>query len=699
MKRMGLVLLAVVAGVLVVCGIGAAETETPADKVERLEDVEVKEKAGAPGLTTSPGKTVIELDEYATMAPPGSIVDVLKTHAIVDFRGESDFDPGVDSIYVRGFDATRFVTAIDDLTLLKTGGRKSSNIVDYATLPAFLIDMVEVLPGPHSARFDSKAIGGVLNFVTRQPERRKSAKPDLKFSTSYGSYDSWNNNVSMNGALNAFVYDFGYQYTHTDGYLRNSETDNRTVFGRVGIVLPGDGFIALSSSYADTDREAPVNNPSSDGSDYDSDYPRTDSGAFDPYAKPTWDSRSTTYRLNYEQSLPIIGRLQIGAYKSHDFRDRSYYASETDTTRSEMETDWYAQGGKIQDDIRWSANHHTTVGFDIARLYDDGINEHKEERIKKRGTFIEHKWGILPSVDIRAGLRYEDVRIWVTNFGAIPNREDVINRRWNELIPKSFTTWRMDGVAPWLRDTALSLGVSKIWRAPDYHGDYNPQGRPAGAWLEDEHGIGYDLVLDRRLWRDISLQINYAFYDIKDYIASNSAYANYSGAGAGNLRYSDYKINLERVHRHGVDVTLGGHITDDLSFSLTYAWQQFYNRGDEPAGETTLHQRAENRITASLRYALFERTTLMLDYYYQDKEITEVSEEIAPDVWFFTEVENPSYSVFDFGVQQQLFKQIGFFENGTAKVWVKNIFDEDYYNSSGHPGTDRTFGVSFQFGI
>jgi len=96
---------------------------------------------------------------------------------------------------------------------------------------------------------------------------------------------------------------------------------------------------------------------------------------------------------------------------------------------------------------------------------------------------------------------------------------------------------------------------------------------------------------------------------------------------------------------------------------------------------------------------LFERTTLMLDYYYQDKEITEVSEEIAPDVWFFTEVENPSYSVFDFGVQQQLFKQIGFFENGTAKVWVKNIFDEDYYNSSGHPGTDRTFGVSFQFGI
>ena len=165
------------------------------------------------------------------------------------------------------------------------------------------------------------------------------------------------------------------------------------------------------------------------------------------------------------------------------------------------------------------------------------------------------------------------------------------------------------------------------------------------------------------------------------------------------MRYSDYKINLDRVYRHGVDLSIGGHITDTLSFCLTYAWQKFINQGDEPAGETALHQRAENRISANLRYDLFESTTLMLDYYYQGKEITEVSEEIAPDEWYFTEVENAPYNIFDFGIQQKLFKHVGLFENGTLKVWVKNIFDEDYYNSSGYPGTDRTYGVSFQFGI
>ena len=145
---------------------------------------------------------------------------------------------------------------------------------------------------------------------------------------------------------------------------------------------------------------------------------------------------------------------------------------------------------------------------------------------------LQHQWGILSSLDLRLGLRYEDVGITVTNFGVITGREDLIDRDWDEIIPKSFLTWKMDQMASWLQDTSLSLGVSKIWRAPDYHGDYNPQGRPAGAWLEPEHGIGYDLVLNRRIWRDIGLKVNYAFYQIKDYIASNSSYAKYSGANA-----------------------------------------------------------------------------------------------------------------------------------------------------------------------
>jgi outer membrane receptor protein involved in Fe transport len=250
-----------------------------------------------------------------------------------------------------------------------------------------------------------------------------------------------------------------------------------------------------------------------------------------------------------------------------------------------------------------------------------------------------------------------------------------------------------------LRDTSLSAGISKIWRAPDYHGDYNPQGRPAGAWLKPEHGVGYDLVLDRRLWGDVALKLDYAFYDIKDYIISNSSHAIYSGGSAGSLRFSDYKINLEEVHRHGVDLELGGHLTNDLSFYLTYAWQKFYNQGDEPSGEEGVSKRAEHRVGAGLRYDLFEKTTLLLDYAYQSAEVAEVYEEgndpnsDADD--YYSEQQIDAYSVIDLGVRQTLFKHLGFLREGTLSFYIKNLLDEKYMNTSGYPATDRTVGVSF----
>ena len=680
------------------------EQAQPSEQVQKLDDLVVKEKTGAPGFEQQPSKTIIDLKTKPTIAVPDSIVDVLKGHAIIDFRGESDIDPGVDSVYMRGFDAKRFVTALDGLTVQKTGGRKSSNIVDYALLPAFLIDTVEILPGPHSALYDCKSIGGVLNLKAAAPKERDSLKPDVKATASYGSYNTQSQQLSVRGGVRKVTYDLAYKHSSSDGYLRNNANDMDTVYGRLGLILPAEGFITLSASYSDVDREAPVTNT---GTDYDDGYPEVEKASFNPWQKPTWNSLSYNYRLNYEQNSPI-GRLSVGAYSGWDNRDRSYYdwVDKNDHSKGirlyTMDTDWWQQGGKIQDDITWSDTHTTTVGFDMVQLYDDGVDDGKTERINKKGGYLQHQWAALPSVDVRLGLRYEDVHINVTNSSRFPiaGKPDIIERDWDQLVPKSFITWKMEQVAPWLRDTTLSVGISKIWHAPDYHGTYNPQGNPAGAWLEPEHGMGYDLVLDRRLWRDISFQFNYSFYDIEDFFAYNRTYSKFTPPVEPEdegKEYSDYVINLDRVHRHGIDLGIGGHLTDDLSFNLTYSWQKFYNKGDEPAGETELHKRAEHRITAGLSYDLFENTTLLLDYYYQSKETTENAEnrgtEEDPD-WVFTEVENAALNVFDIGVQQVLFKSDRLLRKAVLRLYVKNLFDEEYSNASGYPATDRTYGAA-----
>jgi outer membrane receptor protein involved in Fe transport len=676
--------------------LAASESEQQEEpqpgQVQQLDEMEVKETSGAPGIQQTPTETVIDVDAFHTIGPQTSIIDVLKTRAAVDFRGDNDFDPGVDSIFLRGFDAKRFVTAIDGLTILKTGGRKSSNIVDYSQLPTFLIKEVEILPGPHSALYDSKSIGGVINMITKKPEHKESLKPDVTTSAGYGSYNTLNSTTTVQGAVQNFTYDFAYRYYTSDGYLRNSETGIKTYYGRLGYLLPADGFVTLSASVTDNDRQAPVNNPGANG-DYDGDYPHAEGGPFDPYMEPTWDGKSHSYRLKVEQPSPI-GKVEFEGYTGKDNRQRAYYASPGDTSLTVMDTDWWQEGAKVQDEYKWTDNHTTTLGFDFARLYDDGIDNGKSERINKKGAYLQHNWTILPSLSAQLGLRYEDVNIWVTNNGQIKGRDDIVEREWDQFVPKSFFTWKMDQLASWLRDTSLSAGISKIWRAPDYHGDYNPQGKPAGVYLEPEHGMGYDLVFNRRLWNDISVKLNYSFYDIEDYIATNSAFAKYSGASAGIMRYSDYKINLEEVYRHGIDLELGGHLLDVLSFYLSYSWQDFENQGDEPAGQTELDQRAKHRISAGLCYDLFAATALMVDYSYQSKEVIEVSEEVAEDVWNFREVANDAYHTVDLSVQQKLFDSKGFLKNAVASVYVKNLFNEEYFDATGFPATDRTIGAT-----
>ena len=675
--------------------------------LQQLDDVVVTEKTGAPGVVQTPSETVIEMDRFSTIGVPNDATDVLKRNAIVDFRGTSDLMPEEDDITLRGFSSNRFVTAIDGLTVQKTGGRKANHIVDYALLPGFLIDKIEILPGPHSALFDSKSIGGVLNFVTRRPVRRETLKPDVDLTTGYRSYNTQTHAMEVKGAAHDFTYDAAYQKYITDGYLRSQSVDSDTLFSRVGYLTGNEGFITLSGSYTRQDREIPVDNPgttTTGGTDFDGDYPVYDDTWLNlqPWQDPTWNKDAHAFRLNLDQPT-ALGRVTFGAYESKEDRDRAWYVlSGGQVTYSSSVTEWWQHGAKLQDEYRWNENHTTTLGADFVQMYDDGfgIVEEKTERINKKGAYLQHQWAVLPSVDLRLGLRYEDVHIWVDNWATgathIAGRPPVVERDWAELVPKSFVTWKLDGLADSLRDTSLSAGVSKIWHAPDYHGDYNPQGRPAGAWIDPEHGMGYDLVLSRRLWRDVTLKADYSYYEIKDYIATNSAYANFSGAGAGALRYSDYKINIEEMDRHGLELELGGHLTDKLSFYLTWAWQTFDSTGGEPAGEVAQDEQAENRVSAGLRYSLFEKTTLMLDYYYQGDEIIQVSEETFPgsDVYVFSELANAAYNVFDLGVEQVLFESKGYLKDTVLNVYVKNVLDEDYLEVSGYPATDRTFGAT-----
>ncbi|KIX12983.1 TonB-dependent receptor [Dethiosulfatarculus sandiegensis] len=678
--------------------IKANSQEKAKKETQKLGQMIVTAKEEGAQVNLKPTMQEIDLDKYQTIDMPQNVGDYLKNLILFDYRDTTNLVPGSDSFNMGAFSMSRFTMAVNGLDLRKTGGRNSSHIVDFAYLPPMLVKKIEVLPGPHWALYPAKSLGGVVNVVSRAPKLQKSVVPELKVSGSYKSYNTQNYTLLARGSAGQITYDAGYQLYKTDGYLRNTEAEVNTVLGRMGYVIPTGGHVAVTGSYSSNKRNDPVvNDPSR--SDYDGDYPDVLGASRTIDQDPSWNGQCNRVRLDYQQPLNI-GDVSAQAYYGEEYKNRGYIKKGVWT---DWYTRWYQGGAKIQDTFKLAENHVTTIELDGQQASDGGEDrDDKHKRYQIYGSGLQHEWTIIPRLKLTLGLRYEHVNIWVSN-NYITTEGPWIERNWDGIIPKSFLTYEMDDVAPWLRDTSLSLGVSRIWHAPDAHGIYNPQGRPTGAYLDPEHGVGIDAILQRRLFSSVQMRLNYSYYVINDYIAYNRSYAKYTPSRshqvAPGMECKDYMINLDQMITQGVNLEFSGNITGDLSFYLGYAYLDMENQGDELAGIDTASDRAKYRVKAGLRYLLFENTSLLLDYQYQDKQVSEYSEEIAEDEWVVRRVAIDAHSLVNFGVQQRLFEKWGALQNGSLKFFVNNLFDETYEDARGYPSTDRTFGVALSFAM
>ncbi|MFP4227100.1 MAG: TonB-dependent receptor, partial [Desulfobacterales bacterium] len=223
----------------------AQDTETDDKEVISLGDVTVQAEGLRENIEINPGEVTINLEDYKKAGVPHTVLDILKDRAIIDFRGASDLSPGCDDIQMRGFDTRQFTTAIDGLAVQKLGGHWGGHFVDYSIIPLEQIESIEILPGPHSALYEGKSFGGVLNIKTKAPVRRET--PEVKFNTtaSYASLDTYDTSLNMSGGGGNLDYVVGVKEYHTDGYLRNSDYDLSTISGRVAWLLPNDGYMSL----------------------------------------------------------------------------------------------------------------------------------------------------------------------------------------------------------------------------------------------------------------------------------------------------------------------------------------------------------------------------------------------------------------------------------------------------------------------
>jgi len=676
------------------------ETQTESSQetlAESLEEITVK----AQRVDINPNKTEVFVEDYTIASQPVNVFDLLKDRAMIDFRGQSDLVPEPDTFQMRGFGSRQFLMAVDGLVIQRTGGWWGDHYLDYAMVPLSAVDSIEFLYGPHSALYDGKAFGGVINLKTKKPGVYDKATVKGDVSVSYRSYNTQSQTVNVQGGVDRFTVGVGYERYRTNGYLRNNAAESDSVAGSLGYRLPSEGYMKLSATYSDLTREIPsANDPARD--DYDSTYPVVleNDVSFrwrdpDDDCKRDYDGHSI--RLDFDQPSQL-GTWIVGAYYTDE--EQHYHRNGYDY--SSYDTNYVSYGGLAKNEFELFDTHKIVIGMDTAHLYQ----KYTEQIVETWAGYVQDRWAILPSLTWTVGLRYEDIDIWWNNWNDPSNTNPdgsymdpsnpskQIKRNYTELVPKSFLTYQLDGWARWLRDTSLSLGVSKIWTPRDY---CEVCSWGSGVEVDPTHGIGYDFVINRRIWNNIFFNIDFSHYDFRDYGIWADASTDYFKESIWGRRM----IELEKVYKEGIDLEINGNLHEDLYFYASYSYNEWsyegpHNGGPEEWADGSLSDRAKHRFNAGLRYTLFERTMLLLDYKYQDDQVQQVIDIVDddPSNLEVRDVALDSYHVFDFAVEQKLFDNWHGIKTAKLKLYVNNLFDEEYSNSRGYPMTDRTFGAA-----
>lgn len=114
----------------------------------------------------------------------------------------------------------------------------------YYTPPMDLVDRIEVTRGGGALRYGTQ-FGGVVNFVTKQPQRESALLGNVSLAA--GSYGLAVGTVQLGGTSGAVGYSGFYQHKQSDGWRANSDAHQNTAY--VQIVAALSNTIRILADY------------------------------------------------------------------------------------------------------------------------------------------------------------------------------------------------------------------------------------------------------------------------------------------------------------------------------------------------------------------------------------------------------------------------------------------------------------------
>ncbi len=151
----------------------AATTKVVASELEQLDEVVVTATRTTTGLADAPAAVTVVTAKQIESKNVSRLGDALNSVPSLFMRagalGDSQGTQGTSGMSLRGVDYRKILVLVDGQPIQDAG----SGQINWRTVFVNDIARVEVVPGAFSSLYGSNAIGGVINVITKKPDKHE----------------------------------------------------------------------------------------------------------------------------------------------------------------------------------------------------------------------------------------------------------------------------------------------------------------------------------------------------------------------------------------------------------------------------------------------------------------------------------------------------------------------------------------------
>ena len=480
---------------------------------DNLDNIIVTAKTKQDIETTAGSFTIISKEQIKQMHV-SSVQDILVETVGVSLGVNSSSLGGRESISIRGTQSKHTLILVNGKRISGTDAQIGHSDFQYNWVPINSIERIEIIRGPMSAIYGSKAIGGVINIITKKSNKifygtisllgaSNSAKGGNETDVSLNFGGNITKKLHLSLAAENKETKPTYQKSDTSKVLREGKKVKNILLDLSYII---DDTQSVSASYL-KGRELRSNTNTSFSSRITTFY--------DAFYKIDKDNYSLSYKKNFSDTT----------------MDIKYYVTESD---SHYDVSKYAHELKdsvlnIEFALDSFDNHFIITGFEYRteaydRVYDNTSSGNFNDEIDYKSAYIQDEIEMSNDLILTLGARYDKHERFGAEFSPKINVVYSINQHH-----KLKTSYGQGFNAPTLTENSSSYIVS--------HGPVSFQGNDdLKAEKSDTYELGYEFYKNNISFK--STLFHTSIKDLIDYrkISSGPTVNQYSNVNKATMR-------------------------------------------------------------------------------------------------------------------------------------------------------------------